>query len=145
MEMNLHFMNKEVELGNRFVTAWNRIREEVKNSTVEFYSAISDAAATKLRDVFVEQLSEYPIYLKNFTLEEAVEYFEGIANNQNDRQFLADAVFSWATNKFNDINLFLVRGNEEAINLVAVSNFAREELRKFIENEMKNTEWSFQK
>ena len=145
MEMNLHFMNKEVELGNRFVTAWNRIREEVKNSTVEFYSAISDAAATKLRDVLVEQLSEYPIYLKNFTLEEAVEYFEGIANNQNDRQFLADAVFSWATNKFNDINLFLVRGNEEAINLVAVSNFAREELRKFIENEMKNTEWSFQK
>ena len=143
--MNLHFMNKEVELGNRFVTSWNRIREEVKNSTIEFYSAISDATATKLRDVLVEQLSEYPTYLKNFTLEEAVEYFEGIANNQNDRQFLADAVFTWATNKCIDISSFLFRGNEEAINLVAVANFAREELRKFIENDMKNTEWGFQK
>lgn len=145
MEMNLHFMNQEVELGNRFVTAWNRIREEVKNATMDFYSAISDSTATKLRDVLVEQLSEYPTYLKNFTLEEAVEYFEGIANNNDDRPFLANAVFSWAINKCTDINFFLVRGNQEAINLVAVANFAREELRKFIENDMKNFDWCFKK
>lgn len=140
--MNLSDLNNNKELATRYVNAWTKIAKNVNNTLIESNARIHDDEAEKLRADLAEALEPYSV-LECISLEDAVKYLEGIANNEDDCYYCAKYVLDCAVRKFDEILDYV--SDRKSIDIKRVNNHAREQFEHFVMFEMTKTEWDFEK
>ena len=139
--MTLTELNNNTELATRYVNAWTKIAKNVTNVNIEYNAFIRDDEAVKLRADLAEALEAYPV-LENLSLEDAVKYLEGIANNEEDCYYCAKQALDYAVRKYDDILRYV--DSYKSIKIKSVNTYAREQFEQFINFEMKSIKWSFE-
>jgi hypothetical protein len=139
--MTLTELNNNIELATRYVNAWTKIAKNVTNAHIEYDAFIRDDEAEKLRADLAEQLEPFPV-LVNLSLEDAVKYLEGIANNEEDCYFCAKKALDYAVRKYDEILHYV--DNYKTIKIKSVNYYAKEQFENFVNYEMKNIKWDFE-
>jgi len=139
--MNLTDLNNNKELATRYVNAWTKIAKNVNNALIEYNAFIHDDEAEKLRADLAECLEPYSV-LDYISLDDAVKYLEGIANNEDDCYWCAKYVLDCAVRKFDEILEYV--SDRKSIDIKRVNNYARRQFENFVMFEMAKTGWNFE-
>lgn len=139
--MTLGDLNNNKELATRYVNAWTKIAKNVTNVLIEYNASIRDEEAVKLRADLAEALEPYSL-LEGISLEDAVKYLEGIANNPDDCYYCAKQALDYAVRKYDEILRYV--DDYKSINIKHVNNYAREKFEQFVQFEMTKIQWEFE-
>ena len=139
--MNLSDLNNNKELATRYVNAWTKIAKNVTNALIDYNAFIRDDEAEKLRTDLAECLEPYSV-LECISLEDAVKYLEGIANNEDDCYYCAKTALDYAVRKFDEILDYV--SDRKSIDIKRVNSYARRQFEHFVQFEMPKTEWNFE-
>jgi hypothetical protein len=139
--MNLADLNNNKELATRYVNAWTKIAKNVNNALIEYNARIRDDEAEKLRADLAECLEPWSV-LEYISLDDAVKYLEGIANNEDDCYYCAKYVLDCAVRKFDEILEYV--SDRKSIDIKRVNNYARRQFENFVQFEMAKTGWNFE-
>lgn len=139
--MNLSDLNNKKELATRYVNAWTKIAKNVTNVNIEYNALIRDAEAIKLRDNLAETIEPWSV-LEGISLEDAVKYLEGIANNADDCYYCAKQALDYSVRKFDEILDYV--SDRKSIDIKRVNDYARRRFEQFVQFEMTKIKWEFE-